>query len=231
MVLPSQRTLRDYRNHIRPERGFNHAVVNKLKEDTKGFSNIERYVTILLDEMKVQEDLVWDKHSGELVGFVDLGDPSTNFATLSDVKAIATHVLVFLVKGIVNPLSSSFATFATTTASALQIFTVFWKAVSMLEKTCNLQVVACTADGASENRKFFKCTELDQMWCTEVPTFSAWKTDFLFFFPMCHTLSKHFVIVWQILDPVVEQDICGMMGFISSGLMSQLFFMKIWIVA
>ena len=27
LVLPSQRTLRDYKNHIRPERGFNHFVV------------------------------------------------------------------------------------------------------------------------------------------------------------------------------------------------------------
>ena len=24
--------------------------------------------------MKVQEDPVWDKHTGELIGFVDLGD-------------------------------------------------------------------------------------------------------------------------------------------------------------
>ena len=30
--------------------------------------------------MKIQEDLVWDKYSGELIGFVDLGDTHTNFA-------------------------------------------------------------------------------------------------------------------------------------------------------
>ena len=55
--------------------------------------------------MKIQEDLVRDKYSGELIGFVDLGDIHTNFATLDDVKELATHVLVFLVKSIVNPLS------------------------------------------------------------------------------------------------------------------------------
>ena len=32
----------------------------------------DMYVTILFDEMKVQEGLVWDKHTGELIGFVDL---------------------------------------------------------------------------------------------------------------------------------------------------------------
>ena len=43
--------------------------------------------------MKIQEDLVWDKYTGELFGFVDLGDIQTNFATLKDVKELAIHVL------------------------------------------------------------------------------------------------------------------------------------------
>ena len=47
-------------------------------------SEIERYVTILFDEMKIQENLVWDKHSGELIGFVDLGDINVSFATLKN---------------------------------------------------------------------------------------------------------------------------------------------------
>ena len=28
---------------------------------------------LLLDEMKIKSNLVFDKHSGELIGFVDLG--------------------------------------------------------------------------------------------------------------------------------------------------------------
>ena len=41
--------------------------------------------------------LVWDKHSGELIGFVDLGDIYTNYATLKSVEKLASHVLVFLI--------------------------------------------------------------------------------------------------------------------------------------
>ena len=59
---------------------------------------MERFVFIIFDEMKIQEDLVWDKYSGELIGFVDLGDTHTNFATLDDIKELATHALVFLLK-------------------------------------------------------------------------------------------------------------------------------------
>ena len=43
-----------------------------MEKKTASFSEIEKCVTILLDEMKIQEDLVWDKHSGELIGLVDL---------------------------------------------------------------------------------------------------------------------------------------------------------------
>ena len=155
LVLPSLRTLRDYKNYIRPKRGFNDAVVDDLSKKTANFTDPERYVTILFDEMKIQEDLVWDKHTGELIGFVDLGDEKLNITTLKNTQELATHVLVFLVKSIVNPLSYSFATFATTGANSFHIFTMFWRAVMLLEGM-NLKVIAATADGASPNRKFFK---------------------------------------------------------------------------
>ena len=29
---------------------------------------------IIMDEMKIQESIVWDKHTGYLIAFVDLGD-------------------------------------------------------------------------------------------------------------------------------------------------------------
>ena len=32
------------------------------------FSQQERFSVILIDEMKIQEDLVWDKHTGDLIG-------------------------------------------------------------------------------------------------------------------------------------------------------------------
>ena len=67
------------------------------------FSGAERFVTILFDEMKIQEDLVWDKTTGELIEVVDLVDINTNFSTLKDVKDLASHV--FVVKSVVNPLS------------------------------------------------------------------------------------------------------------------------------
>ena len=117
LVLPSLRTLRDYKNYIRPTRGLNPKVLEDFDKKTYEFSDIERYVIILFDEMKIQEDLVWDKHTGELIGFVGLGDTEVNHATMKNSQTLASYVLVFLVKSVVNPLSYSLATYATTGAT------------------------------------------------------------------------------------------------------------------
>ena len=53
VFLPSLRRLRDYKNYIRPTRGFNPEVINDLAKNTVSYSKIERYVTILFDEMKI----------------------------------------------------------------------------------------------------------------------------------------------------------------------------------
>ena len=155
LVLPSKRTLRDYRNYIRPQRGFNGQLIKELTRQTSEFSSLERYIVLSFDEMKIQNDLVWDKHTGELIGFVDLGDTDLNFATFQKVDTLASHILVFYVRSVMNPLSYAFATFATVGIKSFQLFPLFWRAVAILERTCKLKVIAATADGASPNRCFY----------------------------------------------------------------------------
>ena len=83
---------------------FSQTLLMNLLKKTASFFEIERYVTILFDEMKIQENLLLDKHSGELLGFADLGDINVNVPTLKNTQTLATHVLVFCVKGVVNPV-------------------------------------------------------------------------------------------------------------------------------
>ena len=95
------------------------------------------------------------KHTGELIGFVDLGDMKLNYATFKNVSVLATHILVFLVK-CCHSFIITFATFVTTGITSYQIFLLFWKVVNILENINLLKVIAATADGASPNRKFFR---------------------------------------------------------------------------
>ena len=52
--------------------------------------------------MKIQSKLVFDKHSNELIGFVDLGGEELNVSSGS--SDLATHALVFFVRGAASDL-------------------------------------------------------------------------------------------------------------------------------
>lgn len=156
LVLPSQRRLKDYRNAIKPDRGFQKGVIDILKEETDSYFDVQRYVVLLFDEMKVMANLVLDKTTGELIGFTDLGDPDLNFGVLEKVDMIATHALAFLVRGVCTDLKFGLAHFATAGITAAQLMPLFWEAVCILETTCNLWVIATTSDGASPNRRFYR---------------------------------------------------------------------------
>ena len=84
LILPSERILRDNKNYFKPNAGINNENVQSLPAKVSSFTSIHRYAAVVMDEMKIQSNLVFDKVSAELIGFVDLGDPMTNFATLTD---------------------------------------------------------------------------------------------------------------------------------------------------
>ena len=130
-----------------------------------------------------------------MIGFVDLGEININYATFENVqKLAATHVIVFLVKSVVNPLSYSFATFATDKMIAFQIMPIFWQAVKYLERI-NLKVIAATADRASQKRKCFTMhkylcgdSDADVIYCTK--NIHTKEMHFIYFFADAPHLVK-----------------------------------------
>ena len=155
LVLPSERILRDYRNFFKPKPGFNEANVSQLKEQTSQLFDVQRYVILSFDEMKIQSSLVFDKHSNELIGFVDLGDDDVNVAAFDSCSVIASHVLAFMIRGVASDLKYILGYFSTENVTSYQLMPLFWKAVSILELGCNLWVCAAVSDGASPNRKLY----------------------------------------------------------------------------
>ena len=81
IALPSQRTLRDYSNAVKAGSGFSVEVDKQLISAAKLSTspNYHRLIVLLIDEMHVREDLVYNKHSGRLSGFVDLGEVNNHF--------------------------------------------------------------------------------------------------------------------------------------------------------
>ena len=106
--------------------------------------------------MKVQGNVVWDKHSEELIGYVNLGEPEINYATLEKGDEIASHALLFMARGISTNLKDTLGYFATAGVTAVQLFPIFWRAVSILELTFDLAVFGASGGGASQNRKCYQ---------------------------------------------------------------------------
>ena len=106
--------------------------------------------------MMIQQNLVYDKYSGDLVGYVDLGDPDLNYTLFKNQDDLATPVLVFYVTGLTSKLKFELGYLATKGILSYEIMCTFWRAVMILENTCNLCVIAVVSDGASCNRPFIK---------------------------------------------------------------------------
>ena len=167
--LPSERTLRDYTHYIKSAPGFSEEVDQMLEEEAKSseLPDWKRHVTLVLDEMKVKESLVYNKHQTKVIGFVNMGDIGDHLDQLErdigneKTPHVATHVLTLMIRGIFFHLHFPYATFATTTIKSDYLFLIVWEAIERLEK-CGFKVIVVTADGASPNRKFFRMHQSDK---------------------------------------------------------------------
>ena len=151
--LPSQRTLRDYTHYVKAWTGFSSEVDEMLVNAANLMSCPERekYVLLLLDEMHIRQDLVFDKHSGEMIGFCSLGDINEHLVQFEQSLSeggntsenqspkLAKTMMVFMVRGLFSKLQFPYAQFPCADLSGEMLYKPFWEAVGRLE-TCGLKV-------------------------------------------------------------------------------------------
>lgn len=103
-----------------------------------------------MDEMHVKEDLIYNKHSGELVGFMNLGDMNTHFINLQraaeegqseKIRPLAKSLLVVMVRGLFTSLQFPYAQFPCTNLTGDLMFDIFWETVERLERYKLLKVL------------------------------------------------------------------------------------------
>ena len=189
LCLPSERTLRDYTNVFEQKVGYQPEVMAQLLEEINSISHVDehKYVSILLDEMKIKEGLVYNKFSGEVIGFTDLGTINDEFASLEQNEAspscqIATHILAVMVRGILFSLEFPLAHFSTVGVTGDYLFTIAWEAIRLLE-TADLKVLCVVCDGASPNRKYFRMHKQsnDHSLCYKSPNVYAQDERYVYF--------------------------------------------------
>ena len=169
IVLPSQRTLRDYTYHVHSTTGFSAEEDKQLMSAAKVEQSTEEWkkcVVLVMDEMYLKEDLFYDKHSGALVGFANLGETNEHLLKFhreiesskdatDETQPLAKTMLVFMVRGVFINLQYPYAQFPCAQVSGELLFDPFWEAIWRLERM-GLKVLAATADGASTNRRLMK---------------------------------------------------------------------------
>ena len=142
----------------------------------------DKWVILLMDEMHVKENLVFDKHTGielqviiiahmdilipllcieTLTGFIDMGDINSHFSAYEkSLKSresdnsilLANSMLVLMVKGLFSSFEFPCAQFPCSSITGSQLYTVFWEAVSRLELN-GFRVLGLTCDGLAANRR------------------------------------------------------------------------------
>ena len=110
IALPSSRTLRDYRHlSSTSSPGFSVTADHQLLDLIKCAKphHLDRYVIILIDEVYLKEGLLYNKSTGSLVGFADLGgivqqlsDYEDRLSTNSNVRPLAKIMVVIMVRSI-----------------------------------------------------------------------------------------------------------------------------------
>ena len=158
--LPSQRTLRDYTHCVKSGNGFSTEVDKQLMLAMgESCQEYEKMVVLLMDEMYVKEDIVYNKHTGQLIssflkfslaafigqllGFVDMGKINNHLllfekqlASDSDIDSppLAKTTMVFMVKSLFSSFRFAYVQFPCASVSGDLLYQPFWKAVFRLER-------------------------------------------------------------------------------------------------
>lgn len=70
-------------------------------------------------------------------------------------EPLANSMLVVMIRGLFSSLRFPYAQFPCSSMQGHQLYDLFWEAVGRLER-CGFNVLACTCDGLSVNRRFFR---------------------------------------------------------------------------
>ena len=106
----------------------------------------EKYVILLLDEIHVKQNLIFDKHSGELIGFTNLGEINSHLLALEqslsesvspDPPQLAPTVMTFMVRGLFSYLQFAYmyVYFPCHNVTGDLMYDSFWEAVFRFKRS------------------------------------------------------------------------------------------------
>ena len=166
LYLPSQRTLREYIHHNKSDIGFSNELDEQLIRDSKleSLEDHQKYVSMIADEMYIKQGLVYNKTTGDLVGYCRIGEINDHLLQLEreytesngdNTCTLAKTMLVLMIRGLFTSFTFPYASFATSNLTGEQMVPIFYEGIMRIER-CGFKVLTVTLDGNSVNRKFMQ---------------------------------------------------------------------------
>ena len=200
--LPSSRTLRDYKHLEVTKIGFSIEADRQLLDILKQKDDLAKYGVVLFDEMYVKQGLVFEKSTGALFGFTDLGEVINQLdefeASLKQnasllQRPLAKTMIVFMFKGLFTNTALPYAQFAVSSLTGADLLPLLWKVIERLTRT-GCCILGVTCDGGSPNRRLFQLHQLpgdpkDKIIYKAVNPFADEAEDILFFTDPPHLLK------------------------------------------
>ena len=154
--------------------------------------------------MKIQSSLVFDKHSGEIVGFTDLGDPALTFSSFEDEQPVATTVITLLIRGLMTKLELQLLSRSSICSGNLYQFRSPRWTFGALQLQ---QVVVPQTQNSSSYRKVFRVLHILEAFITQLTYLH--QNENCTFLLMYHTSSKQQEIVFTHLAGTMIHTCCG----------------------
>ncbi len=157
--LPSERLLFEFGNYMTSKPGFPVELPNHISEEINKCGEGQFY-SLIFDEMKIQEELVYKHSTGEMIGFVHLNECENALMSLINAdgtvkqKALATQVLQLTVRGLTCGLHFQYAYFGTNCVTSKQLYGIVMEAIARLEME-GVKILTIVCDGATVNRSLF----------------------------------------------------------------------------
>ena len=120
--------------------GFNPDIIERLVAEIKlkEMKDHERNCSLLFDEMRIKSGLMFSQATGKLIGFKEVGDINDELLEFErkfsgKKRDLATHILVFMAKGIFSHFSFPIGYFCSKGFNSDQLFPYVWEAIGVLE--------------------------------------------------------------------------------------------------
>lgn len=168
ITLPSSRTLRDYKHLSSVKVGFSVEADRQLVDILAQKDDLAKYGMLLFDEMYVKQGLVFEKSTGAMFGFTDLGEVNNQLDDYEKLlsgdttglqRPLAKTMLVFMFKGIFTNVAMPYAQFPVCSLKGSYMFPLLWEAIGRLTRI-GCYVLGVTCDASSPNRRLFQLHQM-----------------------------------------------------------------------